>query len=1073
MKTSTVGTRVVVVPRIPMRLRAVSRGFFAAVLLALAANLAFLVVIRQAERGVRAAFDARDRALGFVDQLARENELLAQLVQRFTTTGEIPNLTAYYDILAVRDGEQPAPTAGDAVLYWREMAAGRRPPVARGDGIRQSMIERMRRLDFSATELSTASAALAVAAEMQKIEKIAFAATQGLYDRKSGEFVSDGRPDIEYAVSLVHSADYERHRIDLLAEVSRLHDLSQARTQDQVSEMRRRLDRAIAAAIVVDLALVPLLVAALMVLRRRVLQPIGHLGNVAVRYTRGDFRARTAIGSGRVQELEVLSTALDDMAGAIENDLRRRDQDQQALQAARDEAEAATQAKSRFLANMSHEIRTPMNAIMGMTHLALQTELTAQQRDYLNKSQGASRMLLGLINDVLDFSKIEAGHMTIEAAPFVVEEVVAQSVELVRQAAQHKEIELLCEFADPSLLADRATLRGDALRLQQVLTNLLSNAIKFTPAGQVRLVVDTEREPPAEAGAVALRLAVQDSGIGMSEAQLAGLFKEFVQADVSITRRYGGTGLGLAITHRLVELMGGRMAVQSHPGMGSRFEVWLPLGLEPGKPCEPGCPQAEGARVLVVDDQQDTRLAILAQLHTLGIGVSGRVQGVRDAAGALAALSDAERQGTPIDRVLLDWVLPDAEGPAVLDRIRARHPGVRVAVVSAYGTDEVRAQARQLGVTEFVSKPVLPEDLRRLFRADAVAARAAGPVAAGLAGLRVLLVEDNALNQEIAVELLRRRGAAVDVAHNGLVAVERLAALGAGAYDVVLMDLQMPVLDGIGATRRLRQDPRFDTLPILALTAHALADERQRCLAAGMQGHIAKPLDVAGLERQLMPYRRRPELADPATSPAPPSAPDGLAGLAGLDVERALRQFDGHRGLYRRTLRSFAREYGDGTATWAGWLAEGQWDALRRATHVLQGLAGTIGAAALHDAAMAVERAAARRDAATAEVALAPMSTLLAEVVAQIDAALDPPPPWLVTESAILGAAHTDADAAVEGLRELLAASDSRAIDWWQRNQDVLRTALAPTAVRRLAQAMNGLDFDAALAALPAHEAAT
>ena len=244
-----------------------------------------------------------------------------------------------------------------------------------------------------------------------------------------------------------------------------------------------------------------------------------------------------------------------------------------------------------------------MNAIMGMTHLALQAPLSAEQRDYLEKAQGASRMLLGLINDVLDFSKIEAGHMAVEHSPFCIETVVAQAIELVRQPAQAKELELLCDFADASLLADRGTLRGDALRLQQVLANLLSNAVKFTPAGQVRLMVDTDRGADAPE-TVTLVLTVQDSGIGMTEDQVQGLFQEFAQADVSTTRRYGGTGLGLAISRRLVELMGGRIAVHSTPGAGSRFEVRLTLPREPGAALAPA-PSASIARVLVVEDQAD------------------------------------------------------------------------------------------------------------------------------------------------------------------------------------------------------------------------------------------------------------------------------------------------------------------------------------------------------------------------------------------------------------------------------------------------------------------------------------
>ncbi|WP_088285921.1 response regulator [Ideonella sp. A 288] len=1063
-----------------MKLRSVSRGFFAALLLVLAANLVCLSAIWQAEQGVRKAFATRDRTLALVDELVDENDLLAQLVQSYTTTARPRYLTLYYDILAVREGEKPMPQVADVGLYWREAIANRQPAAAAGPSA--SLIDRMQGLDFSPVELDGARQMLKAAASMQAIEKVAFAATQGLYDRRSGSFVSDGVPDPQHAVTLVHSADYENLRADLLSEVSRLRDQSRQRTEGQVAHMHGRLDQAMQAALVVNVALAPLLLAALMVLRQRVLRPIGDLGTLAQRYTAGDFGARTSLSKDRVEEVGLLALALDDMADAIESDLRRRDADQRELQAARDAAEAATLAKSRFLANMSHEIRTPMNAIMGMTHLALQTELTTEQRDYLNKASGASRMLLGLINDVLDFSKIEAGHMAIEAAPFVLESVVSQAIELVRQAAQHKELELLCDFADPSLLADHGTLRGDALRLQQVLTNLLSNAVKFTPAGQVRLTVHRDSHPDHRR--VALRLAVQDTGIGMTEAQRAMLFREFSQADVSTTRRYGGTGLGLAITRRLVELMGGRVEVTSQPGVGSLFTVLLNLPVEPSVQAN-DCPaEAIATRVLVVDDQADTRAVMLGQMHLLGIGALGRMAGAGDAGQALAMLDQAACDGHAYDHVLLDWVLPDADGAAVLQRIRERHPHIRVAVVSAYGTDEVRAQAQRLGASDFVTKPLLPEDLRRLFFGRQVATLPADTGAATrLEGLRVLLVEDNALNQDLAVELLRRRGARIEVADNGLQAVELLAARGAEAFDVVLMDLQMPVLDGIQATRALREQRAFDRLPVLAMTAHALADERERCLAAGMQGHIAKPLDVDNLVRTLAQYRRvavdararltPPAVALPVAAPAAgATAATALPSVPGVDLERGLRHFDGHAGLYRRTLSHFAQDYADGIDDWAALLAAGQWDELRRAAHTLQGLAATLCADGVREAALQVENAAATRDEVGVAAALPTAAQRLADVVARIDAALVPPPPWLSSDTAPLAAnVDVDAGAAVRGLRELLEASDSEAVSWWQAHQDAMRATLSAVTARRLDKAMQGLDFDAALAALSGVEA--
>ncbi|KPF48582.1 histidine kinase [beta proteobacterium AAP121] len=1056
-----------------MRLRTYSRGFFAAVLLALAANMAFLLAIRQAEHAVHVAIDDRDRAVGMIDELMHQNDKLAQLVQSFTTTAETRHLTAYYEVLAARNGEPASPTPAPG-----EAQPDASPPAPEG------LIQRMQALGFKREELSLANELLAAAARMQDIEKVAFAATQGLYDVARAEFVSDGEPDRAYATALVHAPAYEQHRAALGQAVQRLAKKTDARTDGEVEQMRARLARAIGAGIVVNLALVPLLLGALGLLRRRVLQPINTLEASARRFGAGDFSAPATLAKHRsVQELDVLARVLDEMAGAIRSDLARRDADRLELQAARDAAEAATEAKSRFLANMSHEIRTPMNAIMGMTHLTLQTELTTEQRSFLEKSQGASRMLLALINDVLDFSKIEAGQMRVEAAPLAIETVVAQAIELVRQPAQARELELLCDFADASLLANRGTLRGDALRLQQVLTNLLSNAVKFTHAGQVRLVVDTDRSDHSTTH-VSLVLTVQDTGIGMSEAALKSLFLEFAQADVSTTRRYGGTGLGLAISRRLVELMGGRIEVRSQLGAGSSFQVHLRLPLDPASATTAALACAPGARVLVVEDQRDTRLAILGQLHTLGIGSQGRLAGARDAAQTFAVLAEAAADGVPFDHVLLDWVLPDGEGSAVLKRLRQDHPALRVTVVSAYGSEDIRARALKQGVRDFISKPVLPEDLRSLFRGAAGASTAASEASTRLDGLRVLLVEDNALNQELAVELLRRRGARVEVAGNGLEAIERLAARGAGAFDAVLMDLQMPVLDGIEATRRLRANPEFDRLPVFAMTAHALAEERQRCLAAGMQGHIAKPLDMAVLVATLAPLApavgaaaTAPRAAlppapaavkAPAASPAPRVAPRPLPPMPALDVASALRRFDGNESLYRNTLRGFAQEQGEGIAAWSAWAAEGRWSELRRAAHTLHGLARTIGADALGAGAQALEVAAAAADEPAVHAGVPGVAQQLAEVVAQIEAALDPLPAWMSTESPPLAEeTGVDTAATLRTLRELLQASDSQALELWQAQHAALRRALPMRNARQLSQAMRVLDFDAALAALP------
>ncbi|MBI3347283.1 MAG: response regulator [Burkholderiales bacterium] len=720
--------------------------------------------------------------------------------------------------------------------------------------------------------------------------------------------------------------------------------------------------------------------------------------------------------------------------------LRRHDDDAQVHVAA---TQAATEAKTRFLAQISHEIRTPMNAIMGMTQLALQTQLSAEQRELLTKADAASRMLLGLVNDVLDVSKIEAGHMQIEALPLRLEDVVAQAVELVRPVHGNPAVALICDWADGSLLGARGQLRGDALRLQQVLVNLLSNALKFTPAGQVLLRLSAY--PTDARGRVPLTITVQDSGIGMDPEQVAALFRDFSQGDAAAPRRYAGSGLGLAITRRLVELMGGALDVQSQPGRGSSFEVSLALPLDstatPPAPLQP-------RRLLLAKARADSRDATLALLRYLGLG-SG-VTTSADVAGTLAALDEARRAGQAFDWLLLDWHLPGPgpTGAELLARLRRDHPALRIAVLSPPGPDDGTAQARAFGARALCPKPLLPGELRRLL-SDTSTDRPLAVDTQSLAGLRVLLVEDHPINQEIATRLLGSRGAQVDVAGDGQQGLDQLQAAGPGAYDLVLMDLQMPVLDGLSATRRLRGLPGFEALPVLAMTAHALAEERAQCLAAGMQGHIAKPLDVGRLVRELQRYRPLPP-----TAPAAPAAPAAPV----LDLAAGLRQFDGQVMLYRRTLQGFAVQYADGLAAWVAWLAQGEWVELRRAAHTLQGLAATLGAQPLHHIALALERSAVAADAGGAAAHLARVEAGLSLLLAEVRDALAQGAAAEVPEPRPPG--HGD----LAELHQLLSQSDSRALDWWQAHGP--HSGLDAVTRQRLDQALAVLDFDAASLAL-------
>jgi signal transduction histidine kinase/DNA-binding response OmpR family regulator len=827
-----------------------SIGIVAGTIVVLLAGLLYVAHLQSQNAADQVQAEARrTESYRLAEQMRQSSNELTTMVRLYVSTGETRYHDYFEQILAIRSGAAPRPENYNGSFWDRVLAQG---PIGVQYGPPQSLTALMRDAHFTANEFTALSASREASDRLARIESEVMDGLQALHLQPTDPDYAQ-RTQAFYA-RLV-SPEYFGNKNHIMAAIDRFIGLVDRRTLADVQQLQQhsRALLQLQVALVVILLLTSL--AALLAAHRGLVQPLQRLIDITRHIAGGDYQQRVQLTSA--SELQQLGDSFNDMAAAIQIDIERRQQAEKRALDAQAEAQRADHAKSAFLANMSHEIRTPLNAVIGLSELLRETALNAEQRDSVEIIYGSGEHLLSVINDILDFTKVEAGMLELDEQVFDLRRTVEEALELVSVKAAEKQLDLAYEFAADTPEA----IKGDRGRVRQVLVNYLSNAIKFTERGEVLVSVSATAN---EGDRPCLQVAVRDTGIGIPEDRRDRLFKTFSQVDASTTRRYGGTGLGLAISKRLVERMGGEVSVTSEVGRGSTFFFSFIATADPAwrVPARADAAQLVGKRLLVVDDNDTNRRILRATASEWGM----RVTDVATPADAVRLME----AGAVFDLGVLDYLMPDMDGVelAAALRVHRDHQQLRLMLLSS-----VRRTARSLPDFDLVLlKPLRRNALLDAFLellADETAETTAAierPVAAKApaTALRMLLVEDNPINQKVAMRILESLGYQADLAQDGVAAVR---AVEQQHYDLVLMDVQMPVMDGLEATRRIRRLQHRPQPRIFAMTASVLDSERQECIDAGMERHIAKPIRRQQLLEVLQEVAQ--SLAPAVQQPAP------------------------------------------------------------------------------------------------------------------------------------------------------------------------------------------------------------